>query len=129
MCLMCVLYSVNSYLQQSCIAYRVHSHAPSIRSNRGTAYSKERVRAISSQGGEGGRGKASPSRFDIGTFYALFYINNLQINNEYMLLFVFEMLIKFSLFICLVFWKSSLHGDHRTSFCLLAVSSVVHFCS
>ncbi len=29
-----------------------------------------------------------------------------------------------SLFICLVFWKSSLHGDHRTSFCfcLLAVS-------
>jgi hypothetical protein len=33
-------------------------------------------------------------------------------------------LIKFSLFICLVFWKSSLHGDHRTSFCLclLAVS-------
>ncbi len=23
-----------------------------------------------------------------------------------------------SLFICLVFWKSSLHGDHRTSFCL-----------
>jgi hypothetical protein len=31
-------------------------------------------------------------------------------------LFVFEMIIKFSLFICLVFWKSSLHGDHRTSF-------------
>jgi hypothetical protein len=57
--------------------------------------------------GGGGGGKASPSRFGIGTFYALFYINNLQINNEYMLLFVFEMLIKFSLFICLLFWKSS----------------------
>jgi hypothetical protein len=80
-------------------------------------------------GGGGGGGEASTSRFDIGTFYALFYINNLQINNEYMLLFVFEILIKFSLFICLLFWKSSLHGDHRTSFCLLAVSSVVHFCS
>jgi len=33
-------------------------------------------------------------------------------------------LIKFGLLICFVFWKSSLHGDHRTSFylCLLAVS-------
>ncbi len=41
--------------------------------------------------GGGGRGKASPSRFDIVTIYALFYINNLQINNEYMLLFVFDM--------------------------------------
>jgi hypothetical protein len=32
--------------------------------------------------------------------------------------------LRLSLFICLVFWKSSLHGDHRTSFCLclLAVS-------
>ncbi len=40
-------------------------------------------------------------------------------------------LIEFSSFICFVFWKSSLHGDQRTSFCLclLDVSSVVHFCS
>ncbi len=40
-------------------------------------------------------------------------------------------LIKFNLFIHLVFWKSSLHGNQRTSFCLclLPVSNVVHFCS
>ncbi len=42
-------------------------------------------------------------------------------------------LIKFtcSLFICFVFWKSSPHGDQRTSFCLclLAESSVEHFYS
>ncbi len=44
---------------------------------------------------------------------------------------VLEMFNKVWLFICIVFWKSSSHGDQRTSFCLclLAVSSVVHFCS
>ncbi len=31
-------------------------------------------------------------------------------------------LIEFSLFICFVFWKSFLHGDQRTSFCLCLLS-------
>jgi hypothetical protein len=33
-------------------------------------------------------------------------------------------LIKFSLFICLVFWKSSLRGDQRTSFCFMFTGCV-----
>jgi hypothetical protein len=38
-------------------------------------------------------------------------------------------LIKFSLFISLVFWKSSLQGDQRTSFCLHMFTGCVQCCS
>ncbi len=108
--LMCILYSVNPYLRQSCIVY-----APSIRYNTGTEVGLPSAKSSLTPVHVGSPQSTAKSMGIGQCLYCQFL----------------KCLIKFSLFICLVFWKSSLHGDHRTSFCLclLAVSSVVHFCS